>query len=60
MVPVRGMGLLVPDQRGQSVAENKFDAFVVVAKSVPEAGILPGLGLLAGGMFLSSSCKKPN
>ncbi|MCL2934983.1 MAG: PEP-CTERM sorting domain-containing protein [Trichodesmium sp. MAG_R03] len=40
--------------------ENKFDAFVVVAKSVPEPGILPGLGLLAGGIFLSSSCKKQN
>ena len=28
MVPVRGMRLLVPDQRGQSVAENEFDAFI--------------------------------
>ena len=54
----KGVEILLDDSTPWGA--NKFDAFVVVAKSVPEPGILPGLGLLAGGMFLSSSCKKQN
>ena len=53
-----GVELFFDDNK--PLGNNRFDSFVVRAKSVPEPGILSGLGLLAGGIFLSSSCKKQN
>lgn len=53
-----GVELLFDDNKPWG--NNRFDSFVVRAKSVPEPGILPGLGLLASGMLLSGSCKKQN
>lgn len=53
-----GVEILLDDSMFWGV--NKFDVFVVVVKFVLELGILFGLGLLVGGMFLFSFCKKLN